>query len=220
MVWWVTEAYKESPIVLYSWIFWVIFSIVCHELAHGWAAIRVGDDTPIHTGHMTWNPVVHMGSTSLIMFGLFGFCWGAMPVSPHRFRGKYADAFVAFAGPLMNLAQFLVLVTVCVLWLVFATRVEQPLRENAIRFLFTGAMLNMVFFVFNLIPLPPLDGSAILANFSRGYRNLLTTEFGQVGAFIGMALLFMSGGSKVWLFAGSATNAVISIGLGLFTKTP
>ena len=120
----------------------------------------------------------------------------------------------------MNLAQFLVLVTLCVLWLVFATRVEQPLRENAIRFLFTGAMLNMVFFVFNLIPLPPLDGSAILANFSRGYRNLLTTEFGQVGAFIGMALLFMSGGSKVWLFAGSATNAVISIAMGLFTKTP
>ena len=70
MSWWVKDAYEISPIFLYSWIFWVIFSIVCHELAHGWAAIRVGDDTPIHTGHMTWNPVVHMGTTSLIMLGL------------------------------------------------------------------------------------------------------------------------------------------------------
>ncbi len=220
MSWWVKDAYEISPIFLYSWIFWVIFSIVCHELAHGWAAIRVGDDTPIHTGHMTWNPVVHMGTTSLIMLGLFGFCWGAMPVSPHRFRGKYADAFVAFAGPLMNLAQFLVLVVLCVLWLVFASQVGQPLRDNARVFLFTGAMLNMVGFVFNMVPLPPLDGSKILANFSRGYRDLLNTEFGQVGAFIGFAILFMAGGGKVWSFAITTTLELISFGTGLFSKAP
>ena len=218
MSWWVKNAYEISPIFLYSWVFWVLFSIVCHELAHGWAAIRVGDDTPIHTGHMTWNPVVHLGTTSLIMFALFGFCWGAMPVSPFRFRGKYAEAYVSFAGPLMNLAQFALLIVLCVAWLVLGSSVGQPLKDNTRLFLFTGAMINLVGFVFNMVPVPPLDGSTILANFSRGYRDLLRTEYGQVASFIGFALLFMVGGSKIWSFAIGTTMALVKFGESLFRK--
>ena len=100
--WWVIEAWEQSPVLLGSWVFWVFFSITLHELGHGWAAMRVGDQTPRLTGHMTWNPIVHMGPVSLVLFALLGLCWGAMPVDPSRFRGKHADAKVAFAGPMMN----------------------------------------------------------------------------------------------------------------------
>src|SRR5262249_8984123 len=102
--WWVAEIWNQSPVLLVSWIVWVIGSIVLHELAHGWAALWCGDRTPIETGHMTWNPLVHMGQMSLLMFALVGIAWGQMPVDPSRFRGRYDDAKVALAGPLMNLA--------------------------------------------------------------------------------------------------------------------
>src|SRR5687768_7769180 len=79
--WWVTEALAAGgPVYVYSWVVIVVGSIVLHELGHGWMAIRLGDRTPLETGHMTWNPVVHMGMYSLVVFALIGIAWGMMPV--------------------------------------------------------------------------------------------------------------------------------------------
>ena len=87
MSWWVHEEFRAGGLVaVLSWAFWVIFSITLHELGHGWAAIRQGDDTPRRFGRMTLNPLVHMGVPSLVMFALIGIAWGAMPVEPSRFR--------------------------------------------------------------------------------------------------------------------------------------
>lgn len=61
-------------------------SIVIHELAHGFAAISQGDRTPISQGHITLNPVVHMGWPSLIFLVIAGIAWGQMPVNPSKFR--------------------------------------------------------------------------------------------------------------------------------------
>lgn len=211
MSWWVSAAYEQSPVFLYSWIFWVIFSIVCHELAHGWAAIRVGDETPRMLGHMTWNPLVHMGGASLLMFALFGFCWGLMPVNPSRFRGRYAESWVALAGPGMNLLQFIILVPACAAWLAFAEGVSEPLRTNMRIFLYAGAMINLMGVLFNLVPVPPLDGSKVMANISRGYRDLIESEKGQIATFIAAMLLFMVGGSKIWAVTMTITFGAISI---------
>ena len=81
MGWWVTDALSVSPVLLISWVVWVIGSIVLHELAHGWAAISRGDRTPIERGHMTWNPLIHMGGMSLLVFAVVGIAWGMMPVN-------------------------------------------------------------------------------------------------------------------------------------------
>ena len=80
----------------------VIISIVLHELAHGWAAIWQGDDTPKMAGHMTADPMVHMGGMSLLMLALVGMAFGAMPVNPRNFRSRFGDALVSAAGPAMN----------------------------------------------------------------------------------------------------------------------
>ena len=85
--WWVHAAYYQGGwSYVAAWVFWVLFSISLHELAHGWAALWQGDQTPRELGHMTWNPWVHMGPWSLGMFALIGIAWGLMPVQPARFR--------------------------------------------------------------------------------------------------------------------------------------
>jgi hypothetical protein len=84
--WWMHELWERSPVLLASWVFWVLVSVMLHELAHGWTALWQGDDTPRAAGHMNFNPLVHMGPTSLIFFAAVGFAWGQMPVSPFRFR--------------------------------------------------------------------------------------------------------------------------------------
>lgn len=207
--WWVTDAWNDGPIYLGSWVFWVIFSIVMHELAHGWAAIWQGDRTPIYTGHMTWNPLVHMGQTSLILFALFGLAWGAMPVSPSNFRSRYGDAYVSFAGPLMNFALFLVCVIGWVLWERFGQgMVAQHVYENVTVFLATGTWLNIVLGLFNLLPVPPLDGSRILGDFVPEYNRLWMGERGQIYSLIAFVLVMIFGFRLVGPFAQGISASV------------
>ncbi len=224
--WWVSDTWNVSPVLLGSWVIWVICSIVLHELGHGIAAIRVGDRTPIETGHMTLNPVVHMGYMSLIAFVLFGFTWGAMPVSPHRFQGRYAEAFVAFAGPMVNVVLAVLCVLGDALWLSYGSGmsgdgglVPRHVHQNVHIFLWTGAMINIMGFLFNLVPVPPLDGSKILANFVPSYERLLNTERGALMAFFGFALLFSVGGSKIWHLTARIADASVGALTHLFGGT-
>src|SRR6056297_3003392 len=96
--WWISDLLSNQSINgqvwVVSWAVWVILSICLHELAHGWTAIRLGDDTPVVTGHMTWNPIVHMGAFSLFVFAFIGIAWGQMPINPSKLRGRYAESVV------------------------------------------------------------------------------------------------------------------------------
>lgn len=210
MNWWAQNAWDFNPVFLVAWVFWVLFSIVLHELGHGVAAIRVGDDTPIYTGHMTWNPMVHLGPWSLIMFALFGFCWGAMPVNPSRFQGRFAETIVAAAGPAVNLGLFAIFVICAACWETFASGVADPFYTNMNLFWRAGAMINLMGVIFNLIPIPPLDGSRIVGDLYPPYNEFLRTEAGNVAAFIGFALLFFVFGGRVWGYATSYSMAAIS----------
>lgn len=198
--WWLSNYWEASPALAISWVFWVIFSICLHELAHGFVAIRLGDDTPIQTGHMTWNPLVHMGTQALIMFAIFGFTWGLMPINPHRLRGRYGESWVAFAGPLCNLLQFAFVMTGLVGWDRFGGGVEPQLHHNIWIFLRVGAVINLGGACFNLIPVPPLDGSRIVGDIFPSYWELLRGR-GAVLGVIAYGLLFFVGGKYVWDFA-------------------
>lgn len=218
MDWWVRSAYESGGVVfLGSWVFWVILSIVLHELAHGWAALRCGDPTPVESGHMTWNPIVHMGQWSLIMFALVGIAWGQMPVNPHRFNGRYDDAKVAAAGPLMNLWLFLVCAVGLALWIRFGAPHAAPhVADNLHMFLMLGSGLNLALMLFNLIPVPPLDGSRIIANFSRRYSDLIHSEHGAVGSLVAFALIFFVLGPRLFDLAFSGAIEAARLVLHLF----
>lgn len=212
--WWVAELWhsgSSGPVLVVSWVVWVLGSIVLHELGHGWAAIRLGDDTPRETGQMTWNPLVHMGGFSLLMFALIGIAWGAMPVDPSRMRGRHADALVALAGPLVNLVLAVVALLAWAVWVAFlAGRIgNQNLADNLTMFLHVGAWLNIVLMLFNLVPVIPLDGGRIVAHYSAWYRNTFVhNEHGRWAALGLFLLLFYFGAGIIFGVAGAVVYAV------------
>ena len=173
--------------LLASWVFWVLVSVMLHELAHGWAALWQGDDTPRVSGHMNFSPLTHMGGTSLVFFLLVGFAWGQMPVSPWRFRmGRTGAVLVSAAGPAMNLALALLALTALGVWLQRGPA-GTPTYDNLQLFLATGGWLNLFLAIFNLLPVPPLDGSTVLWGLAPPLRPLLESpamrQFGWLGVF-------------------------------------
>lgn len=229
MNWWVTNVLNSpgGATLLAAWVIWVIVSITLHELAHGWAAISRGDMTPIHSGHMTWNPLVHMGGASLLVFALTGIAWGLMPIDPTRMRGRHAEAWVALAGPLMNVALALVCIlgtVISILIVGFPKGSAAPgngVAEGLDIFFRVGCSLNIALALFNLLPAPPLDGSRIVANFSRRYADLISSQGGQfLSVILFMVAFFFAGriifgiGLTVWAFSSGAILGVLS-GLGI-----
>jgi Zn-dependent protease len=209
--WWVTEvlALPRGQMVVAAIVIWTILSITLHELAHGWAAIRCGDTTPIDSGHMTWNPMVHMGLTSFIALALAGMAWGAMPIDPTRMRGKYAYAFVAAAGPAMNF----LLAAICIVLAGVLKAVLPPMQgqsstlNDLLLFFIVGGFQNVGLGLFNLLPAPPLDGSRIVSNFVPAYRNLMESEAGGFLSFIAFALAFIFGGKLAFEIGGDTVQA-------------
>ncbi len=191
--WWVADTLGNAgAFALVAWAFWVIFSITLHELGHGFAAIRVGDDTPIRLGRMTMNPLVHMGPTSLIVFAVVGIAWGMMPVNPSKFRGRHSDAFVATAGPAVNVGLWALCVVGWAVSEVYAP--DTPVGRNIMDFFRYGALLNAVLLVLNLMPVPPLDGSRILSSFVPSYRRLVEGPNAGTFSLIGILFVFFVAG--------------------------
>ncbi len=182
---------SSNPQLYAAAVMTIIVSITLHELAHGYAAIKLGDNTPEESGHMTWNPWVHMGPFSLLACFIAGIAWGSMPFDSSRLRGKHAEAIVAFAGPAVNLALAILAFTALGLWL----RIGGPLdpenfrAENGMMVLEVVGSFNLSLFVLNLIPVPPLDGSRIVATYNRAYADFI---FNPANQGIGLLLFFLA----------------------------
>ena len=136
----------------------IIGSIVLHELGHALTATWERDPTPRMLGHLTWNPVVHMGWLSIALVAVMGLGWGRTPVNARYFRHKrWGSVFVSFAGPAVNAA--LILVSAAALAGVQRSGLEKGV---AAEFWFLALRYNVLLFFFNMIPLPPLDGFGVL----------------------------------------------------------
>ena len=164
------ETLGKDPKYFLSVVATVILSIIFHELAHGLTAVRLGDDTPRVRGHLTLNPIVHMPPFAILTLVLAGIAWGSMPITPSRLRGRYAEAQVALAGPMTNLVLAAIALTIVGLWQAHTTGQPPPRVYNTWNFLWVFGTVNVALFAFNLLPIPPLDGSHILGNFSPSYR--------------------------------------------------
>jgi Zn-dependent protease len=169
------EKLFTSPLYFFRYVVIIVISIVLHELAHGFAALSQGDDTPETAGHITLNPVVHMGIPSLIMLMFVGMSWGQMPVNPSNFRHKWSDAFVAAAGPLSNLAIAFI---ACAIIAIAKTRDIPALSPE---FFGMMAFINVFLFLFNLLPVPPLDGFTVISDL---FPSLKPVRNSQVGLFM------------------------------------
>ena len=147
----------------------VIIAMTFHEFAHAWVADRLGDDTPRRQGRLTLNPFKHMEPIGMLMLLFAGFGWGRpVEINPNNFNRtitiRKGNALVALAGPVMNL----------ILALIFSIIYALILAFGGVDFMFSEVgdiittiveyiiFMNVGLGVFNLIPLPPLDGSKVL----------------------------------------------------------
>ena len=151
----------------------LVFSLTVHESAHAWAADRLGDPTARLLGRVSLNPIVHVDPIGTVLFPLIGLFTGApligwakpVPVATWRFERPRRDyLMVAAAGPLSNLALAFVGVVVLRLVGLEAAGGTGSSLVTPIRLLAWGLLsINLLLAIFNLLPIPPLDGSTVLA---------------------------------------------------------
>ena len=160
----------------------VLIALTFHEFSHGFVSSKLGDPTPKYTGRLSLNPMAHLDPMGALLMVLTGFGW-AKPVqinARYYKNPKWGMAITAAAGPLSNLV--LGFVAMIIYTLIFILNIKTGLFGNSIDtisgFVLTFVQVNLCFMVFNLIPIPPLDGSRILGLFlsTRAYFKLQQLE--------------------------------------------
>ncbi|MBF2638103.1 site-2 protease family protein [Listeria welshimeri] len=142
----------------------LLFAFTIHEWAHALVALAFGDDTAKNQGRLSLNPLVHIDLFGMLMILIAGFGW-AKPTPVNRFKLKkrrLGSVLVSLAGPISNLLLAIVGVGLYALFLNYSFFTYGSITET---FLMIFVELNLVLFVFNLIPIPPLDGYQILVEF-------------------------------------------------------
>lgn len=172
----------NSPLQFLFFIIAILFSLTIHEFSHALAATKLGDDTPKTMGRLTLNPIAHLDLWGTIFLLLAGFGWGKpVMINSRNFQNPALDNLtVSLAGPISNL----MLAIIFGLILRFV-----PLPAILQSVLFIIVFYNLVFMIFNLIPIPPLDGSKILGLFLSEETMMM---FSTYGVFILFFLIIFS----------------------------
>lgn len=210
----------------------LLFSVVAHEYAHAWMAFRQGDTTAYMLGRLTLNPIVHIDPfmSIIVPVGLWivtkgAFTFGAakpVPVNPRNYRNyRRGDILVSSAGIVMNaLLAVLCAGVFVVLGLVGRSMPDAAFLETLQRMVGVGITLNVLLAIFNLLPIPPLDGSHVFAHLLPPALSAKYRAFGRYGFLVIMAsFYFLPGASTVLLWPVLRINAVAQSALGPYALT-
>jgi Zn-dependent protease len=204
----------------------LFFSVVVHEIAHGWTALRLGDPTARDSGRLTFNPIPHIDLIGSIVVPLLSYisagsifiAWAKpVPVNPSYFRNyRRDDILVSVAGPLSNL----LMAFCCTIFYIASVRLigqtmatgsdfYREMTTFVVRMFYAGITLNIFLAVFNLIPVPPLDGSHVLSS-------VLPEEIGeryrQIG-FFGILIVIML--MRIQIFQDAVISFVLTLRIPL-----
>lgn len=189
----------------------LIMSVVIHEVSHGFAARFYGDHTAEYEGRLTLNPVKHIDPIGSVfvpiisyMFGGFVFGWAKpVPYNPYNLKpGRWPEAFVALAGPLSNIS----------LAVIFSIIFRLTPEPSAGFFLITSSIIyvNILLAVFNLMPIPPLDGSKLLFALFPEKIYRLRNFFERYGLMLVILFIFF-----VWQLIAPVINLIFGFLTGL-----
>lgn len=210
-----------QPLIFLPLISALLVSLTVHEVAHGFAALWLGDSTAKDSGRLTFNPLIHIDPFGFLLLMTIGFGWGnPVPVNYYNLKyQKWGPAIVSVAGPLSNL---LMIVFFGLLFKFLAPAGLNPLNLNAVILESGNLMLiflaflifyNIILMIFNLIPVPPLDGSKVLfaALPDRFYE--LKAFLSSRGPLILFALLLIDNFTNLGIF-----DFIFSRVLGFFAQ--
>jgi len=208
------------------WLIPLVLSLTVHEWAHAYSAFRLGDDTAARMGRLTLNPVPHIDPIGTILLPLLGIPFGwakPVPVNPSNFDRKVSmrtgDVIVSAAGPFSNL----VLAVLCVLLLAVLFRFAPQMmleNEGVPTLLQRGFIVNIVLAIFNMLPVPPLDGGHVANGLMPRRFRPQWERFAAVGPVVLLAVIFLPSLLNFSLFswplyhASNAASAVIGAIVG------
>ena len=203
--------FRLSPEVLVLLIPVLLFALVFHEFSHGWVANKLGDPTAKNQGRLTLNPIAHLDPIGSMMILFVGFGWAKpVPVDSRYLANPRKDMMkIAFAGPASNLLlAFLGGI------LIRLTGYAGPLTSMLILF----TQINISLAVFNMIPIPPLDGSQIFSGIMIRRNPQLVMQLQMYGPQILMGLILFgmfTGISIIWVFMSPFVNFFMFVFAGM-----
>lgn len=188
----------------------LLFSVVVHEISHGYMALRLGDPTAKLMGRLTLNPIPHIdpvGSVLVPLFSLFiagqiFIAWAKpVPINPLNFSNfKRDDILVSVVGPLSNILMafvctifYIILVLLAPLILDLNFELLTELWTFLTKMFMGGIYLNIILAVFNMIPIPPLDGSHVVASILPDNLSIPYRQIGFLGIFVIILLMRVEG---------------------------
>ncbi|HMN48078.1 MAG TPA: site-2 protease family protein [Ignavibacteriaceae bacterium] len=187
-----------------------VLSITFHEYAHAFVAFKKGDPTAKNMGRLTFNPIKHADLIGTLIMPIASFATGValigwakpVPVDRRNFKNLYSDdAYVSFAGPFANLILALIF------YVIFFVFINYHLTQNQllVNFFWYGVFFNIFLFAFNLLPIPPLDGSHILFDL---FPNKITLKILNLGLY-GTLILLLFIYSPLWRFFMQLINFIL-----------
>jgi len=184
---------NRSPSQLIETIIIVVISLTVHEFAHSLVTVGLGDDTPRRQGRFTLNPLAHIDLIGFIMLVVAGFGW-AKPVqinSSNLRKPRRDEILISLAGPVSNLV--FAVVAVCIIWVVLVTHalVSRSSLQAFGNFMTMLAAINVSLAIFNMIPIPPLDGSHLVTPFLGKVNTTLAATYFRYGAIVLLAIILI-----------------------------
>lgn len=190
----------NEPLVFFTWVLAFLIALSIHEFSHALVGTLLGDQTAKRLGRLTLNPAAHIDLVGLMAVLLIGFGWGKpVPFNPYNLKWpKWGPVAIAFAGPVSNL----IFASISLLLLPLAVA-NLGMGNLLTIFLIVSAQLNVALLAFNLIPLPPLDGSKVLLAVLDGpqhaaFRDMLENR----GPYLLFMLIIVDSLLHLGLFSG------------------
>jgi Zn-dependent protease len=213
-----------NPVFLLTFLPALLFSLVFHEAAHAWMAARLGDPTARMLGRLTLNPLPHLDIFGTIMLVVSGFRFGwakPVPIDPRNFHNPKQGIFLtAVAGPASNILLAIICGIIIRLLVLngWGASMAPGFLPAMGRIIAMALIMNLSLAFFNLIPLPPLDGSKILYGLSPHSWEYGLWHFERVGPMILMGIIavgFIAGFSPLWYVLGPPVNLFCSLFSGV-----